>query len=47
MSGAGWLDELRDLLVRCSDLGIGSDVAAMSLTELWGLYCLLRRLAEA
>ena len=41
-----WLVELENLLVRYSSLGIGADVAAMGLCELWGLYCLLRRMAE-
>ena len=47
MTGAGWLDELHYLIARSSDLGIDGDIAAMTLTELWGLYCLLSRLAEA
>ena len=46
MNREPWLVELEDLLVRYSALGIGADVAAMGLYELWGLYCLLRRMAE-
>ena len=40
-----WLTELENLLVRFSSIGIGADVAGMTLCELWGLYCLLRRMA--
>jgi hypothetical protein len=47
MSSPDWLSELNALLARYADMGIGADAAAMSLTELWGLYCFLRRLAEA
>lgn len=47
MNGADWLDELNGLLARFSGMGIGADVAALSLCELWGVYCFLRRLAEA
>ena len=41
-----WLAELENLLVRFSSLGIGTDVAGMGLCELWGVYCMLRRMAE-
>jgi hypothetical protein len=47
MTGASWLDELNGLLARFSGMGIGADIAAMTLIELWGVYCLLRRLAES
>lgn len=47
MNGLRWLGELNGLLVRYSDMGIGADTSAMGLMELWGLYCFLRRLAEA
>ncbi len=40
-----WQEALRGLLERFAWLGIGPDVAALSLTELWGLYCYLQRLA--
>lgn len=46
MSRPAWLYELDELLVRFSGLGIGADIAAMGLYELWGVYCFLRRLAE-
>jgi len=41
-----WLDELQTLCERFSHLGIGADLASMSLVELWGLYCYLTRLAD-
>ena len=47
MNGATWLDELNGLLARFSGLGIGADIAAMGLCELWGVYCFLRHMAEA
>jgi hypothetical protein len=47
MNGAGWVDELNGLLARFSGMGITADIAALSLCELWGVYCFLRRLAEA
>jgi hypothetical protein len=42
-----WLTDLNFLLVRYSYPGIGADIAAMSLMELWGVYRYLLRLAEA
>lgn len=47
MNGATWLDDLTVLLARFSGMGIGADVAAMSLCELSGLYSFLRRIAES
>jgi hypothetical protein len=47
VSGASWLDDLISLLARFSGMGIGADIAAMSLCELSGLYSLLRRIAES
>lgn len=41
-----WLKRLQTLLVRFSHLGIGEDVAGLSLIELWGVYCYLSRLAD-
>ena len=46
MSDKNWLERLQVLLVRFSDLGISDDVAGLSLTELWGVYCFLSRLAD-
>lgn len=47
MNGAYWLDELNGLLARFPGTGIGADIAALSLCELWGVYCFLWRLVEA
>ena len=49
MSGAGtttaWLEHLESLAMRFAHLGVGQDLAALSLFELWGLYRFLLRLA--
>ncbi|MBX9901802.1 MAG: hypothetical protein K2Y28_13555 [Burkholderiaceae bacterium] len=42
-----FIKELEMLIMRYSYLGIGADLASMSMIELWGLYCYLQRLAEA
>lgn len=47
MNNLIWLTDLSLLLVRFSHMGIGADVASMSLLELWGVYRYLQRLAEA
>ena len=39
-----WLERLQTLCERFSYLGIGADISALSLIELWGLYCYLSRL---
>lgn len=41
-----WLERLQILCVRFSHLGIGADLATLSLVELWGLYCYLSRLVD-
>jgi hypothetical protein len=41
-----WLERLQTLSVRFSGMGVGADLAALSLIELWGLYCYLSRLAD-
>lgn len=41
-----WLEHLQTLCERFSHLGIDADLAALSLIELWGLYCYLSRLAD-
>lgn len=46
MHDEGWLTCLEGLLVRYPYLGASHDVGSMTLMELWGLYCLLRRLSE-
>lgn len=40
-----WLERLQTLSARFSGMGIGVDLASLSLIELWGLYCYLSRLA--
>jgi len=46
MNDEAWLARLQSLSVRFSHLGIGADLAALSIVELWGLYCYLSRLAD-
>lgn len=45
MSATGhWIERLQELAVRYAYLGLGADLAGLSLTELWGAYCLLTRI---
>ena len=46
MSDDEWLERLQMLLIRFSHLGIGADVASLSLIELWALYLYLSRLVD-
>jgi hypothetical protein len=42
-----WLEELEAMAFRANNLGVVPDLSGMDLSELWGVYCLLRRvLAE-
>ena len=41
-----WLERLEMLIVRFSHLGLGEDVASLSLIELWALYVHLSRLMD-
>jgi len=41
-----WLEQLEMLLIRFSHLGIGADVASLSMIELWALYLHLSRLVD-
>ena len=41
-----WPERLQTLCGRFSHLGIGADLAALSLIELWGVYCYLSRLVD-
>lgn len=43
MMNSPWLQELQELCERYSYLGMGSDLAALSIEELWGLYLFLTR----
>jgi hypothetical protein len=45
MSG-DWLEHMQTLCERFTHLGIGADLAALSLIELWGVYCYLSRLVD-
>ena len=45
MNDATWQNELQALLERFSGMGIAPDIATMGMTELWGVYCLLKRMA--
>ncbi len=45
MNNESWLQDLQRLLERYSELYIHPDVAGMSLCELWGVYCFLKRMA--
>lgn len=47
MIRAPFIPELCALLDRFSDLGIGADIDSLSLSELWGVYRHLKRLAES
>jgi len=47
MDHKDWVERLEMLLVRFSHLGIGADVAALSLFELWSLYLYLSRLMDS
>jgi hypothetical protein len=44
MNNKTWTERLQTLIERFSYLGIDADMAALSLIELWGLYCYLSRL---
>lgn len=46
MNKEPWLDRLQMLCERFSHLGITSDLAALQVIELWGLYCFLSHLAD-
>ena len=46
MNNLDWLVRLQSLSVRFSHLGIGADLAALSIVEAWGLYLFLSRLAD-
>lgn len=46
MYNLDWLERLQCLSVRFSHLGIGADIAALSIVEAWGLYLFLSRLAD-
>lgn len=47
MHNLEWLELLETLLARFSHLGMGADIASLSLIEAWGLYRLLSRLGDS
>lgn len=47
MNNLDWMERLQSLSVRFSHLGIGADIAALSIIELWGVYQFLSRLADS
>jgi hypothetical protein len=46
MNSLVWIEDLNRLLVRFSGSGITPDTYSMTSSELWGVYCGLRRLAR-
>lgn len=47
MNNNHWLKRLAMLIARFSYLGIGADIASLSLIDAWALYLHLSRLAES
>lgn len=46
MTPPAWLERLQSLAARFSELGVGPDLAGLSLADLWGVYQLLSRIAN-
>jgi hypothetical protein len=46
MNGPAWLEELQALVARFAERGVGPDLAALTMAELWGVYMFLRAVAE-
>ena len=46
MMAGCWVERLHMLCNRFARLGMGADIAALSVVEAWGLYCFLSRLAD-
>lgn len=46
MKPAAWLERLQCLAARFPELCLGSDLAALSVADLWGLYRFLSRMAD-
>lgn len=42
-----WIEQLNTLLARFNQLGIDADVSNLSLSEKWGLFLHLSRLADS
>lgn len=45
MNRPAWLEDLHRLAARFNGLGIGPDLAALTLAEAWALYRFLARIA--
>ncbi|MCZ8175160.1 MAG: hypothetical protein O9343_08210 [Burkholderiaceae bacterium] len=45
MNGPAWLEDLQALAARCTGLGIGPDLAALTLAQAWALWQFLARVA--
>lgn len=45
MNAPAWLEDLQVLAARFAGLGIGPDLAALTLAEAWGLYRFLACMA--
>ena len=45
MNAPAWLEDLQTLAARCTGLGIGPDLASLTLAGAWGLYRFLARMA--
>ena len=46
MTNEPWLERLHGLAYRAQGLGVMPDLAGLSVCELWGVYCYLRRILE-
>lgn len=46
MATDDWLQNVSSLVYRTQELGVTPDLASLSLCDLWGLYCYLRRIVE-
>ena len=46
MRPTAWLERFESLAARFPELYLGTDLAALSLAELWGLYGFLSRIAD-
>ena len=45
MNALAWLEDLQALSARHAGLGMGPDLAALTLAQAWGLYRFLARMA--
>jgi hypothetical protein len=45
MSGPVWFGELESLVIRFPQMGVGADLAALTVIKAWGVLQMLRKLA--